>query len=120
MDLQLIDKLALVTGSTAGIGRAIAKTLATEGASVIVNGRSQEFVDKAIAEHQYEPAGFKLSLGLKDLTPALQTSQASNMPIPLASLVHDRFLVAMAKERGDLEWAAIALEVSEAAGIKKV
>lgn len=49
MDLQLTDKLALVTGSTAGIGLAIAKTLALEGASVIVNGRSQESVDKAIA-----------------------------------------------------------------------
>ena len=49
MDLQLADKLALVTGSTAGIGMAIAKNLASEGASVIVNGRSQESVNKAIA-----------------------------------------------------------------------
>lgn len=49
MDLQLTDKLALVTGSTAGIGLAIAKKLAAEGTSVIVNGRSQESVDKTIA-----------------------------------------------------------------------
>ena len=48
MDLQLKDKLALVTGSTGGIGLAIAQTLAREGASVIVNGRSQESVDKAV------------------------------------------------------------------------
>ena len=48
MDLQLTDKLALITGSTAGIGSAIAEKLALEGASVIVNGRSQESVDKAI------------------------------------------------------------------------
>ena len=48
MDLQLTNKLALVTGSTAGIGMAIAKNLALEGASVIVNGRSQKSVDKAI------------------------------------------------------------------------
>jgi len=49
MDLQLKDKLALVSGSTAGIGLAIATTLAQEGARVIVNGRSQQAVDKALA-----------------------------------------------------------------------
>ena len=49
MDLQLKNKLALVTGSTAGIGLAIATTLAQEGARVIVNGRKQEAVDKVVA-----------------------------------------------------------------------
>jgi NAD(P)-dependent dehydrogenase (short-subunit alcohol dehydrogenase family) len=50
MDLKLAGKIALVTGSTAGIGLAIAKSLATEGAHVYVNGRTQERVDAAIAE----------------------------------------------------------------------
>jgi NAD(P)-dependent dehydrogenase (short-subunit alcohol dehydrogenase family) len=49
MDLQLNGKLALVTGSTAGIGYSIAKTLAAEGARVIVNGRTQARVDEAAA-----------------------------------------------------------------------
>jgi NAD(P)-dependent dehydrogenase (short-subunit alcohol dehydrogenase family) len=48
MDLQLKGKTALVTGSTAGIGFAIAQTLANEGASVIVNGRTRERVDAAV------------------------------------------------------------------------
>jgi NAD(P)-dependent dehydrogenase (short-subunit alcohol dehydrogenase family) len=48
MDLQLKNKIALVTGSTAGIGYAIAKSLAAEGAQVIVNGRTKERVDAAI------------------------------------------------------------------------
>ncbi len=48
MDLQLRDRLTLVTGSTAGIGYAIAEALAAEGAEVIINGRSQESVDQAI------------------------------------------------------------------------
>jgi NAD(P)-dependent dehydrogenase (short-subunit alcohol dehydrogenase family) len=47
MDLQLKNKLALVTGSTAGIGHAIATALAREGARVIINGRSQAAVDGA-------------------------------------------------------------------------
>jgi len=49
MNLQLEKKLALVTGSTAGIGFAIAKALAAEGARVIVNGRSEARVTEAIA-----------------------------------------------------------------------
>jgi len=48
MNLQLEGKNALVTGSTAGIGLAIATALAKEGAAVIVNGRTQERVDKAM------------------------------------------------------------------------
>ncbi len=48
MDLQLEGKTALVTGSTAGIGLAIATALAEEGASVIVNGRTEERVASAI------------------------------------------------------------------------
>ena len=49
MDLQLAGKLALVTGSTAGIGLAIAKTLAAEGAEVVINGRTQSRVNMALA-----------------------------------------------------------------------
>jgi NAD(P)-dependent dehydrogenase (short-subunit alcohol dehydrogenase family) len=49
MDLHLQGKTALVTGSTGGIGYGIAKELLTEGAQVIINGRSQATVDKASA-----------------------------------------------------------------------
>ncbi len=48
MDLQLVGKRALVTGSTAGIGYAIAEALAKEGANVIVNGRTSPRVESAI------------------------------------------------------------------------
>lgn len=49
MDLQLQGKTALVTGSTGGIGYGIAKVLLKEGAQVIINGRTQQNVDKAAA-----------------------------------------------------------------------
>ena len=49
MDLKLTHKLVLVTGSTAGIGFAIARSLASEGAHVYLNGRTQERVDRAMA-----------------------------------------------------------------------
>ena len=57
MDLQLKSKLALVSGSTAGIGYAIATALAREGATVIVNGRTQVAVDKAVAEIEAATGG---------------------------------------------------------------
>jgi NAD(P)-dependent dehydrogenase (short-subunit alcohol dehydrogenase family) len=48
MDLQLKNKQALITGSTAGIGYAIAKSLAAENATVYVNGRTAQRVEKAV------------------------------------------------------------------------
>lgn len=52
MDTQLKDKIALVTGSTAGIGLAIATGLAAEGAQVIVNGRTKARIEEAISSIQ--------------------------------------------------------------------
>ena len=50
MDLQIKDKLVFISGSTAGIGFAIAKRFLLEGAKVVINGRSKEGVDKAVQE----------------------------------------------------------------------
>lgn len=60
MDLQLDGKLALVTGSTAGIGYAIAAALAREGARVIVNGRSEDSANRAAAAIKGETGGVAL------------------------------------------------------------
>lgn len=60
MNLNLTGKIALVTGSTAGIGLAIAKSLATEGAHVYVNGRTQDRVDAAIAGIRSQVPGAKV------------------------------------------------------------
>src|SRR5262249_3727891 len=72
---------------------------------------------RAIAEQCYQPALFKLSLGLKDVSLALQTAASSKVPMPLASLLHDHLLTAAAKGRGDLDWTGLAGEVSEASGL---
>ena len=52
MDLKIKDKVAFISGSTAGIGFAIAKRLLTEGVRVVINGRTQQGVDKAVQELQ--------------------------------------------------------------------
>lgn len=61
MDLQLQGKVALVTGSTGGIGYGIAKVLLKEGAQVIINGRTQQSVDQAAAS--LKQATGKMPLG---------------------------------------------------------
>lgn len=71
MDLQLTNKKALVTGSTAGIGLAIAALLAQEGASVVVNGRSKQRVEQAFQRIRTEMknaelTGIAADLGTKE------------------------------------------------------
>jgi NAD(P)-dependent dehydrogenase (short-subunit alcohol dehydrogenase family) len=75
MDLQLTKKIALITGSTAGIGNAIATSLAGEGASVIVSGRTEAAVAKAVATMQAatkgEVSGFAGDLSLASVAEKL-------------------------------------------------
>src|SRR5947209_9394607 len=71
MDLQLTNKKALVTGSTAGIGFAVASLLAQEGAAVVVNGRSQRRVAQAVQRIRTERknaqvTGVPADLGTKE------------------------------------------------------
>ena len=61
MDLQLKNKKVLVTGSTKGIGRAIAETLLREGAEVIINGRTEKSVADALCEINKELDNVRVS-----------------------------------------------------------
>ena len=76
MDLQLEDKVALVSGSTAGIGFAIAKGLAREGARVIVNGRTTDRVNSAIERIRSHDASAKLEGIAADLGRAAGAEEA--------------------------------------------
>ncbi|ANS73593.1 3-oxoacyl-ACP reductase [Paenibacillus yonginensis] len=67
MDLQLTGKTALVTGSTSGIGKAIAAVLASEGAKVLINGRSEAKVNEVIQEIGKQVPGALLEPAAADL-----------------------------------------------------
>jgi NAD(P)-dependent dehydrogenase (short-subunit alcohol dehydrogenase family) len=73
MDLKLTDKLALVSGSTKGIGLAIATGLAREGAEVIVNGRFKKSVSEALARIRQTVSNAKLEGFPGDLSDAATT-----------------------------------------------
>jgi len=72
-----------------------------------------------IAHGRFSPAGFRLPLGMKDIDLAIQTAVEANAPMPTASLLHDRFVSAIAKGRADLDWSAIALGAADDAGLKE-
>ncbi len=73
MNLQLENKLALVSGSTKGIGLAIATSLAREGARVIVNGRAEKSVSEAAEKIRKSVLGAKLEIFAGDLSKADDT-----------------------------------------------
>jgi 3-hydroxyisobutyrate dehydrogenase-like beta-hydroxyacid dehydrogenase len=70
-----------------------------------------------VARGRFDPAGFRLELGYKDLSLALAAGDELRSPLPLASLVHDHMLAALAKGHGNLDWSAVALEARESAGL---
>jgi 3-hydroxyisobutyrate dehydrogenase-like beta-hydroxyacid dehydrogenase len=81
------------------------------GSQVIAN------YGRTIAEDKFEPAGFALRLGLKDVRLALATAEECSSPMPLASLVHDHLLSALAQGQGELDWSSVARVVARNAGL---
>jgi len=64
-----------------------------------------------IATHRYEPAGFKLALGLKDVRLALEAADMVHAPLPFGGVLRDSFVDAIAHGQSDQDWSAVA-EVS--------
>jgi len=70
-----------------------------------------------IAAGRADQIGFPLRLGLKDVRLVQQIAESSQTPMPFAGTVHDRLLSAVAKGRGEMDWTAFTLSVSEDAGV---
>jgi 3-hydroxyisobutyrate dehydrogenase-like beta-hydroxyacid dehydrogenase len=70
-----------------------------------------------ILEGKHEPAGFALPLGLKDIRLVLQAAEARSVPMPIASLLRDRFLTAIARGHEKSDWSVIARVAAEDAGL---
>jgi 3-hydroxyisobutyrate dehydrogenase-like beta-hydroxyacid dehydrogenase len=71
-----------------------------------------------IAGERFEPAAFKLHLGLKDVRLALAAADSAGVPMPLGSLLHDNFLAAVGRGKGEIDWAGLAGLIAENAGLE--
>lgn len=72
---------------------------------------------QAILDRKYEPAGFALKLGLKDVRQAIEAAQEFAVPMPFASVLRDHFLSAMANGQEKLDWSSIAEVSARNAGL---
>ena len=72
-----------------------------------------------LASGTFEPAGFAAPLGQKDIRLVLQAAEALRVPLPLASLLRDRFLALLAHGGDKLDWSAIGDLAAQDAGLKR-
>ena len=72
-----------------------------------------------IADERYRPAGFPAPLGLKDMSLVLDAARGANAPMPLASLIRDHLIAAMALGYGDADWSAFGAVAAHNAGLRR-
>lgn len=119
VDFQLEGKAALVTGSTAGIGLAIATSLAREGASVIVNGRTEQRVAGAIARINKQSPQAKVTGAVADLGAAAGAEAIIRQVPEVDILVNNVGIYAIKpfEQITDAEWLQI-LETNVLSGVR--
>jgi 3-hydroxyisobutyrate dehydrogenase-like beta-hydroxyacid dehydrogenase len=71
----------------------------------------------AIADGKFQPAGFALKLGLKDIRLVLAAAEECASPMPLASLIRDQLLSGLAQGRGEWDWSSVATTAARNAGL---
>lgn len=102
-----IEAMAEVTALGAGYGLE-AGTMLDIYTNTLFACRAYQSYAPSIVERRYEPAGFKLSLGLKDVRLALAAGDAAHVPLPFGSALRDAMLEAVASGDGDKDWSALA------------
>jgi 3-hydroxyisobutyrate dehydrogenase-like beta-hydroxyacid dehydrogenase len=85
--------------------------------STLFNAPVYKIYGGLILEGKYEPAGFVVSLGLKDIRLVLQAAEARSVPLPLASVIRDRFLTAIARGHENSDWSILGQIAAEDAGL---
>jgi 3-hydroxyisobutyrate dehydrogenase-like beta-hydroxyacid dehydrogenase len=105
------EAIALV--AKAGIDRHAYVEMLT---STLFDAPAYKVYGRLIAEEKFQPAAFAVPLGHKDIRLALAAAEDLRVPLPLASLVHDRFVRLLANGGDNLDWSAIAGLAAQDAG----
>ncbi len=109
---------AMAEATTLGSGYGLeAKTMLDIYTTTLFACRAYQSYAPAIAERRFEPAGFKLALGLKDVRLALAAGDAANVPLPFASALRDIMIEAVAAGDGNKDWSALAETARRRAGL---
>jgi 3-hydroxyisobutyrate dehydrogenase-like beta-hydroxyacid dehydrogenase len=85
--------------------------------STLFSAPAYETYGGLIAREEFEPAGFAARLGIKDIRLVLAAAEELQVPLPIASLLRDRFLALLASGGGDLDWSAISTLAQRDAGL---
>lgn len=72
-----------------------------------------------VADEKFEPAGFELKLGLKDVRQAIEAAEGFGASLPVASVIRNHLVSAMAHGQEKLDWSSLALVLDRAAGVKR-
>lgn len=118
MDLELTDKIALVTGGTGGIGLEIARSLSLEGAAVTITGRSQQKLDDAIAD--INASGGKPVAGVIADVATAEGAAAVTAALPTVDILINNLGIYESKAFGDIsdaDWANI-FDVNVLSGVR--
>lgn len=111
----LAEAFALV--GKAGVDRARFLEVLTE---TLFSAPAYRTYGRALLEGRFSPPGFTLPLGAKDNRLFLQAGERHQVPLPLASLVRDRMLAALARGYGELDWAVFGHIAEEEAGQRRL
>jgi 3-hydroxyisobutyrate dehydrogenase-like beta-hydroxyacid dehydrogenase len=116
MIATVIESLAeaLAFAGKSGVDRSVLLEFLT---STFFTAPMYKMYGQLMVEDKFEPAGFALPLGLKDVRLVLQTAEAANVPMPMASVLRDRLLTAMARGNEKKDWSVLGRIAAEDAGL---
>src|SRR5258708_12711207 len=100
--------VALDVAEKRGIARSAVTDMLTD---TLFSAPIYQIYGKMIAEKRHTPAGFRQTLGLKDLNLVRDVAEHATMPMPFASFLHDRLLAGIPNGRGHMDWSALSLDV---------